>query len=51
MTISAFGQMLLTAGDLRGLILLVGTVAYALLQGRAESRRWGNRIDDERSRP
>ena len=51
MTLSALGQMLLTAGDLRGLILLVGTVAYALLQGRAESRRWGNRIDDERSRP
>jgi protein-S-isoprenylcysteine O-methyltransferase Ste14 len=43
MTISAFGQMLLTASDLRGLTLLVGTVAYVLLQGRAESRRWRNR--------
>jgi protein-S-isoprenylcysteine O-methyltransferase Ste14 len=42
MTISAFGQMLLTAADPRGLILLVGTVAYALFQGRAESCRWGN---------
>ncbi len=49
MTIAAFGQMLLTAGDLRGLILLVGTVAYALLQGRAESRHWRNRFDNERS--
>jgi protein-S-isoprenylcysteine O-methyltransferase Ste14 len=43
MTISAFGQMLLTASDMRGLILLAGTVAYVLLQGRAESRRWSNR--------
>ena len=51
MTISAFGQMLLTAGDLRGLTLLVGTVVYALLQGLAESRRWRNRFDDERSCP
>lgn len=51
MTISAFGQMLLTAGDLRGLILLVGTVAYTLLQGRAESHCWGNRIDEESSCP
>ena len=51
MTISAFGQMLLTAADLRGLILLVGTIAYGLIQGRAESRRWGNRIDDERDCP
>ena len=51
MTISAFGQMLLTAADMRGLFLLVGTVAYALFQGRAESRRWGNRIDGERSCP
>ncbi len=51
MTISAFGQMLLTASDPRGLILLVGTAAYALLQGGAESRRWGNRIDDERGGP
>ena len=40
MTISAFGQMLLTASDPHGLILLLGTVAYVLLQGRAESRRW-----------
>jgi protein-S-isoprenylcysteine O-methyltransferase Ste14 len=51
MIISALGQTLLTAADTRGLILLVGTVAYALFQGRAESRRWGNRIDDERSCP
>ncbi len=51
MIISALGQMLLTAADMRGLILLVGTVAYALFQGRAESRRWGNPIDDERSCP
>jgi protein-S-isoprenylcysteine O-methyltransferase Ste14 len=51
MAISAFGQMLLTAADLRGLILLVGTIAYGLIQGRAESRRWGNRIDDERGCP
>ena len=51
MTISAWGQMLLTDGDLRGLILLVGTVTYGLLQGRAESRRWSNRIDDERGCP
>jgi protein-S-isoprenylcysteine O-methyltransferase Ste14 len=51
MTISAFGQMLLTAGDLRGLTLLVGTVVYALLQGLAESRRWGNQIGDEGGRP
>jgi protein-S-isoprenylcysteine O-methyltransferase Ste14 len=49
MIISAFGQTLLTAGDMRGLILSVGTVAYALLQGREESRRWGNRIDNGRS--
>lgn len=40
MTISALGQMQLTNSDLRGLILLVGTVTYALLQSRAESRRW-----------
>ena len=51
MTISALGQMLLTDGDMRGLILLIGTVTYGLLQGRAESRRWSNRIDDERGRP
>jgi protein-S-isoprenylcysteine O-methyltransferase Ste14 len=51
MAISAFGQMLLTAGDLRALILLVGTIAYALLEGRAGSRRWSNRIDDERGCP
>jgi protein-S-isoprenylcysteine O-methyltransferase Ste14 len=51
MAISAFGQMLLTAADMRGLILLVGTIAYGLTQGRAESRRWGNRIDDERGCP
>jgi protein-S-isoprenylcysteine O-methyltransferase Ste14 len=49
MTLSALGLMQLTAGDLRGLILLVGTVAYALIQGRAESRRWRNRFDNERS--
>ena len=47
MAISAFGQMLLTAADLRGLILLLGTIAYGLIQGRAESRRWNNRIDDQ----
>jgi hypothetical protein len=51
MTISALGQMLLTNGDMRGVILLVGTVAYGLLQGLAESRRWSNRIDDERGCP
>ena len=51
MIISALGQMLLTAADMRGLILLVGTVAYALFQGREESRRWANRIDDERICP
>jgi protein-S-isoprenylcysteine O-methyltransferase Ste14 len=51
MRISALGQMLLTDGDMRGLILLVGTVTYSLLQGRAESRRWSNRIDDERGLP
>jgi protein-S-isoprenylcysteine O-methyltransferase Ste14 len=51
MAISAFGQMLLTAADKRGLILLVGTIAYGLIQGRAESRRWVNRIDDERGCP
>jgi protein-S-isoprenylcysteine O-methyltransferase Ste14 len=51
MVISASGQMLLTAADVRGLILLVGTIAYGLIQGRAESRRWGNRIDDERGCP
>jgi protein-S-isoprenylcysteine O-methyltransferase Ste14 len=44
MTISAFGQMLLTACEMRGLILLVGTVTYVLLQGRAESHRWSKRI-------
>ena len=43
MTISAFGQMLLTAADQRGLVLLAGTIVYVLLQGRAESRRWSNR--------
>ncbi len=42
MLISAFGQMLLTAGDMPGLILLVGTVAYLVLQGHAESRHWSN---------
>jgi len=51
MIFSALGQMLLTGADMRGLILLVGTVAYALLQGRAESRRRGTRIDDERNCP
>jgi hypothetical protein len=51
MTLSALGQMRPTAGDLRGLILLLGTAAYGLLQGRAESRRWRNRFDDERSGP
>ena len=50
-TISAFGQMLLSGADMRGLILLVGTVAYALFRGGAECCRWGNRIDDERSCP
>lgn len=35
---SAYG--LLTATDPRGLVLFVGTVAYVLLQGRAESRHW-----------
>jgi protein-S-isoprenylcysteine O-methyltransferase Ste14 len=48
MGISAFGQMLLTTADLRGLTLLVGTIAYGLIQGRAESRRWSNRTDDKR---
>lgn len=43
MALSAFGQMLLTHGDLRGLALLLGTIVYALLQGRAESRRWSDR--------
>ena len=43
MTISVLGQMLLTNSDVRGLILLVGTITYALLQSRAESRRWCNR--------
>ena len=47
MTLSALGQMLPTAGELRGLILLVGTAAYGLLQARAESHRWRNRFDDE----
>lgn len=42
MTLSALGQMLLTNLDWRGLILLVGTVSYALLQSRAESRRWNS---------
>ncbi len=32
-TISAFGLMLLSGADMRGLIVLVGTVAYALFQG------------------
>jgi protein-S-isoprenylcysteine O-methyltransferase Ste14 len=40
MMISAFGQMLLTDGDARGLTLLAGTLTYVLLQGRAESLRW-----------
>jgi protein-S-isoprenylcysteine O-methyltransferase Ste14 len=40
MTVSAFGQMLLTNGDIYGLILLLGTVGYVLIQGRAESVRW-----------
>jgi protein-S-isoprenylcysteine O-methyltransferase Ste14 len=51
MAISAFGQMLLTAADLRGLIQLLGTMAYGLIQGRAESRRWSNRTDDKRGCP
>jgi protein-S-isoprenylcysteine O-methyltransferase Ste14 len=46
MALSAFGQMLLTAADLRGLTLFLGTVAYGLLQGRAESRRWASRQRD-----
>jgi protein-S-isoprenylcysteine O-methyltransferase Ste14 len=41
MTISALGQMLLTNADIPGLILLAGTAGYGLLQGRAESLRWG----------
>jgi protein-S-isoprenylcysteine O-methyltransferase Ste14 len=40
MAASAFGQMLLTNGDGRGLILFIGTVGYVLLQSRAESRYW-----------
>ena len=56
MTISAFGQMLLTNGDIRGLILLLGTVGYVLVQGRAESLRWssqqrGSKADIQDSRP
>src|SRR5205085_11497229 len=42
MAISAFGQMLLTNGDIYGVILLLGTVGYVLVQGRAESRRWSS---------
>jgi protein-S-isoprenylcysteine O-methyltransferase Ste14 len=42
MAAAAFGQMLLTNGDIRGLILFAGTVSYVLLQSRAESRRWRN---------
>jgi protein-S-isoprenylcysteine O-methyltransferase Ste14 len=48
MTLSALGQMLLTDCDVRGLTLLLGTVAYALLQGHAESRRWRSRVDESR---
>jgi len=56
MTISAFGQMLLTNADIRGLILLLGTVGYVLLQGKAESLRWssqqrGSKADIQDSRP
>lgn len=40
MVIAAFGQLVLTGGDIPGLTLVVGTVAYAVFQGRAESRRW-----------
>jgi hypothetical protein len=56
MTISAFGQMLLTNADIRGLILLLGTVGYVLAQGKAESLRWssqqrGSKADIQDSRP
>jgi protein-S-isoprenylcysteine O-methyltransferase Ste14 len=42
MTISACGQMLLSNGDIRGLILFAGTVGYGFLQSQAELRRWSN---------
>jgi protein-S-isoprenylcysteine O-methyltransferase Ste14 len=56
MPISAFGQMLLTNGDICGLILLLGTVGYILVQGRAESLRWssqqrGSKADIQDLRP
>jgi protein-S-isoprenylcysteine O-methyltransferase Ste14 len=46
MAVSAFGQMLLTGGDIRGLILVAGTIGYVLFQSRAESRRWSNKKDN-----
>jgi hypothetical protein len=45
------GQMLLTSGDTRSLILLVDTVADGLLQERTESRRWSNRNGQEKNCP
>jgi hypothetical protein len=54
--ISAFGQMLLTNADIRSVLLLLGTVGYVLVQGKAESLRWssqerGSKADIQDSRP
>ena len=47
MAVAAVGQALLTADDLRGLILVAGTAAYGLVQGRAEAQLWKSRTSSQ----